>query len=390
MISFIACDAHAMLLGSGDNDANLTDPGTGVPFHAIALICNDGGSSPAGSAVYLGGKYLITANHVDGGNTRTHVTFDSNTYWERDAGFTPIRIGELDLKLIKLIDDPGINGVTLNTNASLDSSADATLIGWGRAHNESTPDPSISGQKITWDWDTSNDTIAKRWGLNEVEGTESITNGGTYTALTTYLDNSGGNDEAALATYDSGSGLFIEINGQWYLAGLATLVTQQEGADTSTFGGGFFNRGDQNLFVRISSYVSAILAAVPDTSTFTGWITDHGIYNADASIDADPDFDGLTNLLEFAFNSDPGAPSVEDSPELFNNDSDHAIRFRKSTSATGIQFTPEWSSTLESASWSSDEITLVNTGIQDGMEIWTATYSGPENPVFLRLTVTQE
>lgn len=382
-----ASHANAILLASGDNDVNQTDPGTGVPFHAVALICNDGGSSPAGSAVYLGGKYLITANHVA---NRTHITFDGSTYWARDTGFTPLRIGEVDMKLIKLIDDPEIAGVSLNTNSSNDTSSDATLVGWGRAHDISTPSPTTSGQRITWDWG-ENDTISKRWGTNRVEGSETVTTSGNYTGLFTYLDNSGGDNEAAMITYDSGSGLFIEIDDQWYLAGLTTLVSQQSGSGTSTFGGNSpFNRGDKNSFVRISSYATDIEAAIPDTTTFAGWITDHGIYDASAEADADPDLDGLSNLLEFALNSDPNLSSVEDAPESSFTNGNSMIRFRKSTSATGIQIIPEWSSTLEDDSWLSSDLFLANTGFEDGVEIWTATYTGSENPVFLRLTVTEE
>lgn len=383
----ISLDVNAMVLFSGDNDANQTDPGTGVPFHAIALVCNDGGGSPAGSAIYLGGKYLITANHV---SNRTHITFNGITYLKRDIGFTPQRIGNTDMKLIKLMSNPGIEGVSLNTNGTLDLNADATLVGWGRGHDESTPDPITSGPHVTWDWGANN-TLSKRWGTNETEGTSEVTTNGSYTALYTYLNTSDGDNEASMITYDSGSGLFIQINDQWFLAGLTTLVTTIEGNGTSTFGGNnFFNQGDKNYFVRISSYADAIEAAIPDTSTFTGWITDYGIYGADATNNADPDLDGLTNLLEYALNSNPGIYSIEDSPESVFGGMNPALRFRKNTSANDIQLTPEWSSSLESDSWSSDGLTLMNAGNENGVGIWTATYSGTENPVFLRLNVSEE
>jgi hypothetical protein len=311
---FCAIQAHALILYDGvddANDPNRSDPGTGAPFDAVARVCDSSGGSTAGSAVHIRGKYMLTANHVV---NRSHVTFDGSTYWARDTAFTPITIGTADIKLIKLIEAPGLADVTLHTSASGDDvsytsgfgrnqitvDVIGTLIAYGRGRNLSVED-TAAGTDNTWTWGT---TLAKRWGTNQIEGTTTISATSeynyNYSALRISLDADVGNDEAGLATFDSGSGIFVQNNGNWTLAGIATVV---QTANSSTFSA----NGDANYFVRIQNHADVIEAAIPDTETYSGWKIDNSLYGNDALSTADTDSDGANQLEEFAFGGDPNS-----------------------------------------------------------------------------------
>ena len=300
-ILLFGSSASGVILYSGDNTANQTAPASGAPFYAVARVCNSDGSGTAGSAVYISGKYMLTANHV---TNSSHVTFDGNTFYARDTAFTPQQIAgtNVDMKLIKLIEDPGLNAVSLNTDASIDSFAEATLIGWGVGRDPNVADTG-TGLTNIWAWG-NNSTLAKRWGTNNFIGIHNAPyGGGTYSALVTALDGNGGSDEAGAAIYDSGSGIFIQDGSTWKLAGITTSVSDVSGSSTSTFG----FAGDYNFFVRMAQYASQVTAAIPDPQTYTGWKIDYSLYNADANDAADPDSDGIENLLEFALGGNPGA-----------------------------------------------------------------------------------
>ncbi len=123
----------------------------------------------------------------------------------------------------------------------------ATIVAFGR------------GRKVTGggtvDWDNDNDTVARRWGINELNATYPT---GSY----------------AYDTLDSGSGMFQKISGTWYLNGLATSVTT---TDSSTFGTDITTApspqpprpglvGDSNYFVRVGSYNTQIPNLIPEPS----------------------------------------------------------------------------------------------------------------------------
>ena len=298
--------ACAIILYSGDNNANQSAPDAARTdiYNAVARVTDPSGTSTYGTAVHIRGKYILTANHVGG---FTYFLLNGSVY-QRDPSFSPISFGSVDMKIIKLITDPGLPEIELYTgeqdipyetgnnwwNKSTQY-ATGTLIGWGRGRDPSDP----SGP--TWDWGDDS-TIAKRWGTNRIEDTEPMNysyegTNYTYQVLQTKLGSNNGANEAAMSRFDSGSGLFIEDSGTWKLAGLATIV---EGGGSSTFTNNY-----KNYFVRISSYASQIEAAIPDLSVYTGWQVDHGLYNSDAADTADTDYDGVNQLLEFALGGDP-------------------------------------------------------------------------------------
>jgi hypothetical protein len=356
---------QAVILYSGDNSANTTAPDLQREdaFSSVARVCNEDGSDTSGSAVHLRGKYMLTARHV---TLRSHVTFNGATYYARDSEFAAITFGTADIKLFKLIEDPGLARMPLYTgNADIPitqagggrpkiSYAIGTLVGWGRGRDINDTEGPI------WNWGNSA-TENKRWGTNRIESSTAInytlgTFDYSYTALTAIADSSSGNNEAAAALYDSGSALFMDDGGIYKLAGITTSV---ETNGSSTFSDG---SGDSIFFVRLTEYAQEIEAVIPDITSLADWKVDHSLYGADAENNADTDFDGISQLLEFAFGGNPNASDTSILPihELVEDSSSTYLELR-ATRPIGLQdisYNPK--TTTDLSSWPGDSTGIAN------------------------------
>lgn len=247
-----ACgSAHAIILFGLDNSANQTDPETGVPFDAVARLSNTAGTSLGGSAVHIGAGWMITANHV---NPFDSATFDGTTFYHRDTSTPTVQLGTSDMKLFRLTATPTVGAANIYTG-SAETTAAATIVGWGRGR-----DPSVPVGSNTVAWSGSDSTSAKRWGLNRPAGlTNAIYSSYNFESIYTILGSSTGSpsglgeNEAAMAMLDSGGGMFQQIDGIWYLIGIAVAV---ETANSSFFGNDapIDGRGNANFFARVSTY----------------------------------------------------------------------------------------------------------------------------------------
>ena len=257
--AIICCaTGNALVLSGKSNSENLSDPGTGVPFDAVASLRNSSGGI-GGSGIHLGNGYILTANHV---GSLSNVTFDGTTFYTHD-GATPIQVATgVDMKVFHLTTVPPVSSVQIyaGTDELLNP---ATIVAFGRGR-EGT---GSSGTTVTWD--INNGTVAKRWATNQPNATYPASSY-NYDILATSLGSSEAANEAGLVLYDSGSGLFQLISETWYLSGLATAVTTGE---SSTFGmetplapnqsrNGPI--GDSNYFVRTSSYRTQIASIIPE------------------------------------------------------------------------------------------------------------------------------
>ncbi|MFT5837299.1 MAG: hypothetical protein ACI9ZV_000803 [Candidatus Azotimanducaceae bacterium] len=377
-ICLLSFNCQAVILYSGDNSLNQTAPDAERLdiFNSVARVSNSDGSGSFGSATHIRGKYLLTANHVA---NRSHVTFDGVSYHARDTSFTPRRIGAADLKLIKLVEDPLLPEVNLNTS-STDILSTATLVGWGVGRDPNAADSGL-GQTNIWKWSNSS-TFAKRWGTNRIESVipaNTFPFNFSYEAISTTLDTNitGGSNEAAAAIYDSGSGLFIEVDGTWVLAGITTAVTLRN-PSASTFA---FSNGDQNFFVRINALASAIEAEIPDLTTLSEWKIDHSLYGADADNNADTDLDGISQLLEFALGGDPNVSDISIQPtHTLTEDGGNTyveLTITRPKNLQGITYTPLTATDL--SSWPSD-----STGIVDDTPTPSDNGNGTETLIYRR------
>ena len=134
LIIFLQCSltSYAIILYGLENTKNISDPGTGFNFDAIARVSADGGSSPAGSAIYLGNKFMLTANHVTV-NNETYVSFDNSTYIARDTSFAPVQVAtDVDMKVFKLMSNPtGVTNVTFSKTAEGRIGSTVYQVGFG-------------------------------------------------------------------------------------------------------------------------------------------------------------------------------------------------------------------------------------------------------------------
>lgn len=263
---------HAIILVGGGNLVNTTNPGSGAPWDEVASVTNSSGThSTSGSAIHVGGGYMLTANHVS--LAQGYVSFDgSSTYQIASGSSVQVMSGTdvVDLKVFQITNNPGTSGVNLFPELAKGQEADfgaATHIGWGTGHNSAdTSNP--------WAWGNSS-TSEKRWGVNVFEGATifTYTNGGlnyNFESIYTASDSDATFNEAAATLYDSGSGLFIKDGvDQWFLAG--TIVTVSTNG-SSTFAAD--NTADLNFAVRIAEYSDEIAAlmtaplAVPEPAIF--------------------------------------------------------------------------------------------------------------------------
>lgn len=261
-----AAPAQAVILFGLDNSANQTDPGTGVQFSSVGLLSELGKASPQGSAIHLGGGYMLTADHV---GMRPYVTFDGTTFYQRDISFAPVQVAaNVDLKIFKLTTTPPVASANIYGGTS-ELFAPATQIGWGLGRD---PAVSVNSTAVTWGNDS---TIAKRWGLNTPRETGALAYlSYAQQGIATVLGSNAGSpaglgaDEAAATLYDSGSGLFQYLDGSWQLIGVAVDV---DTFNTSNFGNDQTSdpNGDKNNFVRVGAYQSQILSLIPEATTFS-------------------------------------------------------------------------------------------------------------------------
>lgn len=252
-----------------DNSGNTTDPGTGVPWDAVARVANYDGSSvtsPEGSGVHLGFGYVLTANHVDVNND-TWVSFDGTNWLQRDTSFAAQQVApNVDMQIFKLQSTPTTASVAVYDGIA-EQIAPATLVGWGRGRNPLTP---VDSTSVPWG---NNATINKRWGNNVPRDVATLLyQTGSYQAIRTVVGSATGtppglgDNEVAATLYDSGSGLFQFLSGRWYLIGITTAV---ETSGTSNFGDDVIAvGGDENYFARVSTYHDAIDGIIPETRNF--------------------------------------------------------------------------------------------------------------------------
>lgn len=271
----LGAEARAVIFYSSGNDHNTSSPGGGLPWDNVVEIRSNSGI--AGSGVYLGNRYVLTAAHV--GPTEV-VRINATDFTLESAA--PIQIGTADMKLLRLQSDPGLGNVLLNTNAANDS-GEAFLVGYGVGRSMSSP---TETNLVMWG---DNSTARKRWGYNEVDFAVSAlaytNNSITYTspALVTQFNSDGNLNEAAMTLYDSGSALFRLVDSNWLLVGLGVAVATYDESFASPTAISDEESNDNNYFVRISSYAEAqdILGGVvvPEPGTGHLLILALGIYS---------------------------------------------------------------------------------------------------------------
>ncbi len=244
----LASSAQAIILFGEDENANRREPSNGAPWHHVARLDN-GVTSPA-SGVYLGDRFVLTADHV---TTPVSVRINGVDY-QLDSSFKPKQIAGVDLKLYRIARDPGLPKLKLLKPQETDRGKNCTIIGWGLGTGGSVP-------KQGWKWGDDTTRLA-RWGTNRTGNQYKTLSGRRF--LKTAFNAKTSPNEAGLAGGDSGGALFVKIGGVWKLAGIAV--------DVQTMGRTFYDadlkspghQPELSYYIPIRLYAAAILMAMAE------------------------------------------------------------------------------------------------------------------------------
>ena len=314
-----------ILLELGDPARNTTTPGD-----------NSGWQYEGEFGGFLGTPiaphFFITAKHI-GGEIGQPFTFHGVTYLTTAVFPDP----ESDLQIWQ-VDNAFPVYAPLYQGAGTEPGQELHVFGRGTQRGAAYPPDSTGADVRGWSWGPGDGV--PRWGRNIVS---TIASAGNWPFLLAAFDHPGLPGEAHLSVGDSGGGVFMLQNGLWRLAGINygvdDLYTAPDPA-TRFIAAIFDARGyyqlndDQTTFTQIPAdaprpvptqfYATEIAGRLPwildtirvadaaalPTESFGDW---RQAYFSPAQIadattggpDADPDRDGVSNLLEFAFNLDP-------------------------------------------------------------------------------------
>jgi hypothetical protein len=157
--------------------------------------------------------------------------------------------------------------------------------------------------------------------------------------------------------------------------GVSALATLSTGDQNTSNAARFVVRGDP-----------------PPPPTYSEWIASYGYTGANASPTADPDGDGIPNLLEYALGADPSTSSSTALPAVSLDSNSLSLTYTKYVGATGVVYTVEESTDLVNWITGSPTNTIVfDNGVTQSIKAQVPrTDAGLAGKLFLRLRVTQQ
>lgn len=257
--------AQAVVISSTSDAANIVSPGPGSGWDNMARLSGS-------SSVYLGNRWMITANHV----SSTPVRFNDDRVFNISVG-SETRInnpanrggGAADLRMFRLAEDPQLPTLPISS-ASPNAGAQVMMIGAGLNRADQQIGWKVTGEGPTSLWNqvpvnqanvrgyTLLETSQMRWGMNQVLTSEPIYfQQGNSWVFATRFDLAGVPFEAQATPGDSGGGILVSVNNTWQLAGImaATLPLPGQPGGTVAF-------GDASYAVDLSIYRDSILSFV--------------------------------------------------------------------------------------------------------------------------------
>lgn len=167
-----------------------------------------------------------------------------------------------------------------------------------------------------------------------------------------------------------GSG--TRISGGWELAGLNLPSTGKVRARGRVAGG--YHNGSGSFVETVAAYGASPLALWRELHFGTTAAT------GPAANDADPDHDGLENLVEYAFALNPNASDAAGLPVWQKDDDNYLLTFSRPAGVTGVTYAAEYSNSLAPDGWTA----AANAGANSNFVFFV---TAAEARLYLRLRV---
>jgi dockerin type I repeat protein len=265
LIFTLVTTAQAVVISATDTRVNHVAPANDPGWNNVAHLST-------ASAVYLGNRWVITANHVPD----APVGFSDGRIFNISVGSDVqlvntglnASLGAADLRMFRLAADPGLPALQIDTASPTAGSA-VMMIGAGRDRGPDMLGWHVSSLAADAVWTQLPLPLVNRigfpvlqtshmeWGTNQVQtGGVAVTNGSTLTFATQFISSNNG-FQAQAEVGDSGGGVFRLVNGSWKLVGImdAVQLLGNQPSNTAVF-------GDQTFSVDLASYRDQIEAVL--------------------------------------------------------------------------------------------------------------------------------
>jgi len=236
--------SSGIIVISADEAECQAPPPDGAPWMYVARLENKFG--PRASGVYLGNRYVLTANHVDEDINVIHL---NGVNYAKDESFKPVVLPG-DLRVMRIATDPGLPVLPLIGAAESELGKPATMIGYGAGKGAPIPNQG-------WEWG-DDATRIKRWASNLTLPEYHVDAQSHAPFISTAFDIAAGPRTGQIAIADSGCGLFENLGGVWKLVGLGDDVEEDKKAlfdnDPATPG----NQPDHSWFTPLREVAAQI------------------------------------------------------------------------------------------------------------------------------------
>ena len=242
------------------------------------------------------------------------------------------------------------------------------------------------------------DTTGQWWLSAWKSGTYSVVPANAYTLDLKTGEYSNGSSEinSPFAVTGTAQGWYQYTPASLNSSGLALLDTttapySQYFTGTAQAFGVYFGEADSNIGLRLRGF--EVIATITRTHQELWRFANFGSYASDASAadSADPDGDGLSNLMEYALGLNPNASGTLPA-SLVLNGANLEYTYTRSTAAkdNGVTYQIEWSDTLAAGSWSTETVNQQITSTQGALETVKASVpKGNGGKRFMRLRVAR-